>query len=299
MNAPEISVVMATRNAAAYVEQALESLAGQEAAPETEIIVADSSSDGTGHIIRSRFPKVRLLECNRSAPTPALLLDALRAAEGRIIVLTEPYCRFPSDWLQGLRRAHDSEFAVIGGAVACADSAGLVDWACYFADYGAFLPAAPKRETPVLAGNHVSYKREVVAQALGSMPDGFRKTFFHWDLGRQGARFLFDPELVIHWERRNGFGECMRRFFCNGRDFAVTRSKRIPQSERVLRLLTAPALPALLLYRRLRPVISQRGYTARVFLALPLVAAFVVVWSAGEFLGYLDDPGRAPQAEVD
>lgn len=298
MNLPEISVVMATRDASAVVEPSLRSLAEQAGAAEVEIVVADSSDDSTRALVRSAFPQVRLLECRRDATLPQQLLAALRAARGRIIVVTEPCCRFPAGWLQELRRAHESTFAVIGGAVAYAGSNSLASWACYFADYSAFPAASPKQETPVLPGNHVSYKREILSRAYDSMPDGFRKTFFHGELEKQGARFLFDPDLVAYWEGCDSFGAYARRFFQNGRDFAATRSKHISYAERVVRMLTAPLLPPLVLYRRLRPAFNQRDCVGRLLLSLPLIVAFMVVWSAGEFLGYWNGPARSPQAEA-
>jgi glycosyltransferase involved in cell wall biosynthesis len=295
MSVPEISVVMTTHNVASSVKSCLESLRRQSLREAAEIIVADSSTDGTDEMIRDQFPEVRLLHTERPAGLPELMRDALKSARGRIVAVTDPWCTFPEDWLEKVRRAHNSEFAVIGGAVENGCTDRIIDWACYFADYGAFMLPAEKKETPVLPGNHVSYKREAVVAALDAMQDGFRKTLFHWDLARRGVRFLFNPELVARWARRNSFGDFARRYFHNGRAFAAVRSKRISSLERAARALTAPALPVLLLIQRLRAVLGKRRHLARVLATVPLVAVFVIAWSAGEFLGYLAGPEKAPR----
>ena len=166
MNAPDISVVMATQNAAETIEECLSSLRGQSSAVQVEVITADSSTDGTEQLIQSKFPEVKLVHFDRPTGIPELIREAMRRACGAVIVLTDPYCVFPSDWLEKLHGAHTSDFAVIGGAVENGRADGVVNWACYFADYGPFMLPLHRQETHLLAGNHVSYKREVLDSAL-------------------------------------------------------------------------------------------------------------------------------------
>jgi glycosyltransferase involved in cell wall biosynthesis len=293
MNPPAISVVLATQNAASYVSQCLRSLQKQSEAERAEIIVADCSTDGTDEVIRATFPAVQLLHFERPVGLPQLLREALRRAEGRVIVVTDPHCTFPADWLAKLLKAHESEYPVIGGAVENGRADGLVGWACHFADYGAFMLPARRRVTTLLAGNHISYKRGVIERHLESMEDGFWKVFFHWDLARQGVTFLFDPELVIHHSCPDTLSAFLQRYFRNGRFFAAYRCKRLSPAGRLLRLVGAPALPALLLYQRLRTGLGKKGQQARLLESLPLLAAFATAWAAGEFSGYLLGAGTA------
>jgi glycosyltransferase involved in cell wall biosynthesis len=295
MNTPEISVVLATQNAASYVGQCLQTLRKQSESALAEVIVADCSTDGTDEVIRATFPGVRLLHFEPPMEAPSLLREALRWAEGRVIVVTDAHCRFPSDWLAKLRKAHEAEYLVIGGAVEHGRADGLVGWACHFADYGAFMLPAQRRVRTPLAGNHVSYKRSVIEPHLNSMEDGFWKVFFHWDLERQGVRFLFDPDLVIYHSSRDTFSSFSRRYFRNARLFAGLRCKRMSAAGRLMRLLGAPALPPLLFYQRLRTGLGKKGHQIRFLESLPLLAAFVVAWAAGEFIGYLLGPSRLPR----
>ena len=292
MNAPHISVVMATKNPGQQLYPCLDSLRDQDQSITAEIIVADASTDDSEQIIRARYPDVRVLHFDASMDSPQLIREALRQARGQIIAVTDAYCRFPPHWLANLQRAHEMDYAVIGGAVENGNSDGLLNWACFFADYGAFMLPAQRRVTPLLAGNHVSYKKWLLDQKLGSMDDGFWKVFFHHDLEREGMQFLFDPSLVVYYTRRNTLVSFLMRYYRNARLFAAFRCKRISPASRFLRVIASPALPPLLLYQRLRAGLTKKAHRLRALLSLPLLALFVTVWAAGEFSGYLQGPKR-------
>ena len=295
MSQPDVSVVMATHNAAGTIGECLESLKKQTFRGEAEIIVADCSTDGTDELIRKRFPGAKVLHFDRPRGVPELIREAMRHTEGRIVAVTEPRCSFPADWLEKLRRAHESEYSVIGGAVENGRPDGLVSWACYFADYGGFMLPSDRKVTPILAGNHISYKREIIQERLDSMGEGFWKFFFNQELTRRGIPFLFDPELVAYYVPPETFWSFARRYYQHARFFAALRSREMSLGVRFLRAVSSPALPLVLLYRRLRAPFGKGRYRAELFLSVPFLAAFVTAWAAGELVGYLMGPARPPQ----
>ena len=286
----DISVVMAANNPGAAIAECLESLARQTFFSRAEIIVAECSTDGTGARIRTEFPWVTLLHFDRPVGLPELMKEAMRQAQGKVMAVTDLHCVFPPDWLEKLFRAHQSDYAVIGGAVENGRSERLLDWACYFADYVAFMLPSARRVTPVLAGNHVTYKSWVIKEALDSMEGGFRKVFFHWELERRGVRFLFDPELVIYYARRNTFVGFMRGYYQHAWLFAAVRTKRMSVTSRFMRIITVPALPVFLLYQRIRPALGKKRNRGKLLLSIPLLALFVTAWATGELKGYLLGP---------
>ena len=286
----DISVVMAANNPGAAIAECLESLARQTFFSRAEVIVAECSTDGTGARIRTEFPWVTLLHFDRPVGLPELMKEAMRQAQGKVMAVTDLHCVFPPDWLEKLFRAHQSDYAVIGGAVENGRSERLLDWACYFADYVAFMLPSARRVTPVLAGNHVTYKSWVIKEALDSMEGGFRKVFFHWELERRGVRFLFDPELVIYYARRNTFVGFMRGYYQHAWLFAAVRTKRMSVTSRFMRIITVPALPVFLLYQRIRPALGKKRNRGKLLLSIPLLALFVTAWATGELKGYLLGP---------
>src|SRR2546425_7435682 len=287
MSRPEVSVVMATHNAAGTIGECLESLRKQTFRGEAEIIVADCSTDGTDELIRKRFPGAKVLHVVRPRGVPELIKEAMRLTEGRIVAVTEPRCSFPADWMEKLRRAHESEYSVIGGAVENGRSDGLVSWACYFADYGGFMLPSDRKVTPILAGNHISYKREIIQERLDSMGEGFWKFFFNQELTRRGIPFLFDPELVAYYVPPETFWSFARRYYQHARFFAALRSREMSLGVRFLRAVSSPALPLVLLYRRLRGPLWGRSHPPALVLFVSLLAAVLCSFGAGRAVGCL------------
>ena len=61
MDRSRISVVVASHNARASVEECLAGLIAQQPVDGAEIVVVDNSTDGTTEIIKQRFSNVRLI----------------------------------------------------------------------------------------------------------------------------------------------------------------------------------------------------------------------------------------------
>src|SRR5262245_38924557 len=86
-----LSVIIAAHNAAAVIVDCLSALARQPHEQEFEIIVADSSTDGTDAVIRSRFSNVRLLHVPERIGVPQLRGLAIAEARGDIIAVIDPF----------------------------------------------------------------------------------------------------------------------------------------------------------------------------------------------------------------
>ncbi len=110
-----LSVVIATRDRAAFLARALDSLAVQRDAPAFEVVIADNGSrDGTADLVRARaataaFPLHYVFagEPNRGAARNA----GVRAATGDIVLFVDDDVRLPAQFLF----AHASAHAQRGG----------------------------------------------------------------------------------------------------------------------------------------------------------------------------------------
>ncbi len=107
-----ISLVIATKDRAGYLERALASLAAQRGAPEFEAIVVDNgSTDGTRGVVEGgagRFPfplhYVYEAEPNRGKARNR----GIAAARGEIVAFCDDDVRAPEGWLAAHDRAHRS-----------------------------------------------------------------------------------------------------------------------------------------------------------------------------------------------
>jgi len=116
-----LSVVVATRNRARYVEHLLRDLAAQRKAPPFEAVIVDNASeDDTRAVVESAreyhaYP-IRYLyepEPNRAKARNR----GIRAAEGYIVVFTDDDVALPDHFLAAHEAAHDRSNLVVGGPI--------------------------------------------------------------------------------------------------------------------------------------------------------------------------------------
>src|SRR3982750_2424346 len=99
MPSPEISVVIASYNARDTIGQTLAALLGGAApAVPFEVIVVDSSTDGTGELIASRFPDGLLVPSERRLYPGDARNVGVERASGRIFAFTDADCVVDPDW---------------------------------------------------------------------------------------------------------------------------------------------------------------------------------------------------------
>src|SRR5690606_9197605 len=155
----EVSIVIAAHNARPALVQSLPALLAQEGIEAAEIIVADSSNDGTAQWLTSQFPTVCLLHLEEALTVPELRGRAIAAAQGDIIAILDPYSVVAPGWLTALRQAHrERPNGVIGGTVDLhqSDSAGWLDWALYINEYGMFMSPMSAGEMEILPNSNIS-----------------------------------------------------------------------------------------------------------------------------------------------
>ncbi len=291
-----LSVVIASHNAAAVIEDCLLALQADAAGREVEIIVADSSTDGTAAAIRERFPGVTVLHFAEPLAIPYLRGAGIAASRGEVVALLDPYCIVCRGWVGEVVRVHAQRpEPAVGGAVA-PDSEGeqcLMRWATYFSEYAGFVP--PLREGPSaeLTGNNIAYKRRAVEQSETLARTGFWKTFANWQLRATGQALWTAPSLVVTLRKPIPFPEFLHSRYHHGRCFAAMRVAGGRRSARWLRALTAFLLPPVALWRQTRSVWPKRRYRTKFMMTMPLLFLFHVSWAWGELWGYLRGPGRS------
>ena len=83
---PLVSVIIPSYQAAWHIRTALQALLVQETSVSYEVIVVDSSTDGTDRIIEASFPQVRLLHFPDRRQVGTARNIGVAAARGAVIV---------------------------------------------------------------------------------------------------------------------------------------------------------------------------------------------------------------------
>lgn len=296
MSALALSVVIAAHDAAAVIERCLAALEDQRDDGATEIVLADSSTDGTPALVAGRFPRVRLLHFDAPLTVPQLRGRAIQMTRGQVVAILDPFSVAARDWVRQVVRAHDRwPYPVIGGAVDldAPESRSLGGWAIYLNEYGLFVPPVTAGRTWIVPGSNVSYKRSVLFDGETARYPVFWKTFVNWNLEQAGSVLWLEPAIRVGLNKPIPFGDFLRTRYHHGRCFAAMRVKNARLAVRAWRAASALAVPLLMLFRSTRGFWPKRRYRWRFVLTLPAQLALVTVWAWGELCGYLRGGGRS------
>lgn len=298
---PHLSVVIASYNAAATIERCLRSLEQQEATVPFEVVVVDSSTDGTADLVARRFPRVRLLrERRRRFPGDARNVGVAHV-RADVIAFTDADCFVAPTWVARVLEAHARwPDPVIGGAVENGNPDSTVGWAYYLFEFNRWLPCGAARVLPDIPTTCLTVKRWLLDE-VGPFVEGTYSsdTVFNWRAAALGHRPLFVPDIRVSHVNPTGVRELLRRKTFHGRCFARLRcvEQRWPAWRRLVHAAGSPLLPGLLMARMLRAVrgTPERRHFVRVS---PLLLCAAIAWSAGELIGCCV-PRVAPVTETD
>jgi glycosyltransferase involved in cell wall biosynthesis len=281
----DASIIVHSYNSKATIEHCLHALQTQKTDCSYEIIVVDSSDDGTGALIASRFPAVKLVRCpQRTLPGLARNLG-IQQAQGELLVFTDADCVPAAAWLQQMLHEHaKGSFIAVGGAVLNALPFNPVAWSGYLLEFNERLPNFPKRFVDLLPTCNVSFKR-VTFERHGLFPTELWPSedhIFCWQLFRAGEQLLFDPAIQVRHIFRPHLKSFLQHQLRLGKASAAARRQiDLPQAwlaKHPLRWLT----PALRLMRiEMRLARWDLANFLRFNLLAPLCLSGLIAWGIG------------------
>src|SRR4029079_13606558 len=107
MATPRVSVVVPCYRPGDLIDGCLADLCAQDLDEGFEVILVESSGDGTAERLQRRFPGIRVIAPpHRTLPAEAQNIG-VAAAHAAFVAITNHDCRLPSDWLRRLLARHD------------------------------------------------------------------------------------------------------------------------------------------------------------------------------------------------
>jgi hypothetical protein len=295
---PCLSIVVAGRNSPQILD-CLAALCPQAEAAGAEVIVADSSDDGSDLAVRCRFPSVRLLHFSDPLTLPELRTKAVALSRGPIIAILDVFSIVSDNWLSEVLRAHrERPNLAIGGAVELYDAArqDLFNWAVYINEYGMFMLPRESGEVDILPGSNITYKREALFDSAGPKHQVFWKTFVNQELEAAGHPLWLEPRIVVRLKKPIPIGDFFRTRYDHGRCFAGMRAAGFSLARRAIHAVTFPLLPFVFLWRWGSKYWVKRRFRSKFIATLPLQLLLFGSWSVGEFVGYVLGPGDSCRA---
>lgn len=296
---PEISIVIASCVGPPFITACLRSLEGQREAADLEVIVVDRAGGDVATGIERDFPWVTLYRRPEGESVPDLRRHGIERANGEYVAIIEEHCVARHDWITQIARrlqeekARSKPAAAIGGVVADADYARLMDWAVYFTEYNSYMPPAESGETFDVCTANCVYHRELLLKYLPRSGSGYWEAGLNRALLAAGEHFQNEPEMVVHHTGPFGFAYYLGQRFLFSRAFAGIRRADVPFSRRLIYLVAAPLLIPLLWMRTALRVYRKGRRMDKFLLTLPLMIPITTIYVLGEWVGYLLGPGDA------
>lgn len=289
---PSVSVVIASIVGAPFIDECLDSLAIQAKDSSAEVIVVACGAADYAARIATKFPWVRVIHRSERETVPDLRRHGVEQAGGDIVAIIEEHCVAAPDWIKQAIQAHESgDFGVVGGPVAADAYTRLRDWVVYFCEYNNYLPPWQEGGAHDLGSANIAYSRAVLLKYKDQLSGGYWEAGLHPRLFADGVKFHAAAAMVVYHRGPFNFGYYLQQRFWFSRAFAGAR--RLPPSRRAAYLLASPLLPFLLLARMAMRVSKQHCHVDKFVQCLPLFVPVLVVYVAGEFMGYLAGPGDA------
>jgi glycosyltransferase involved in cell wall biosynthesis len=299
-----VSVIVPCYNGSRTIRRALGSLMAQDFDLPYEVIVVDSSSDGTDAIVREEFPRVRLIRRETRTPVGAARNLGVRQARGDIIAFFDSDCVADPNWLRHLAFAHGPNVTGVGGSMANANPGSLVGWASFLMEFARLAPSSPRMLVADIVGCNCSYKRWVF-EKYGFYHDGDYAgddVLFNRRLVLGGERLLFEPRAIVYHHNRESLHDFLRHMRRLGEGVGTVRLlEGMPHAGLSRRWwLAAAAYPCRVGRIAWRALRGYPGEAWRLPLVLPLVTMGFLAFTRGELgvrngtlreLGHTASPG--------
>ncbi len=290
---PKLSVVIASKVGAPFIDQCLQSLKDEAETLGAEVIVVTPDDESYAARIAEEFPWTRVIK-SEEKKVPALRRRGVEEATGDVIAVIEEHCSAKSDWLhQAVAALASGDYSAVGGPIVDYNYDKLCDWVVYFCEYNGALPPAPNQETGNLNDANIAYPRSVLLEHRDLLDEGYWPMTLHGTLLAKGHKFLSAPDMVVYHRGPFPFGYYLGQRYLFSRAYTGVRAQNKSFLWRLAYLLAAPLLPALLFARMTLKVISKRCRIGKFILAAPFTLTALVVLVAGEWVGCLLGPGDA------
>jgi GT2 family glycosyltransferase len=210
---PDVTVVIPAYKGITTIKACIESLLVASQGRRTEILVVESSQDGTVELVRKVFPTVRVIACEEQVTAGGARNIGAREARGRTILFVDQDCVVPEDWIERLtQHLSKTEVGIVGGAIGFRNWFNYSGSAVYFLE---FLYHFPSRKNTTfnrnfLLGCNLCCRREVFEKVQFPERTLAEDVLFSSRVQEAGWQVAYDPSIVVlHWNR-SGWDEFFR-----------------------------------------------------------------------------------------
>ena len=273
---PDVSVIVPAYRGIATIATCLGAIRAATAGHRCEVIVVESSGDGTADLVRTRFPEVRVIVSPQRLSAGAARTEGFRHARGRWLLCVDQDCEVSADWVTRLVSLLGRPgVGAAGGSISVADPGNLPGWCVYLLEFFTHFPS----RGAVRSDNYL-----IGANREGAFPDRTlgEDLLATAEIRRRGFAVLYDPSLTVRHRNREGWGEFFRYCRSMGTAAAYSQTRIGRRSIGILHRfpLLALGIPLLMLPRIGWALVGSPPRYMGMFLALlPLCAIGQFAWA--------------------
>ena len=297
---PRLSVVVVILGGRSYLHRWLERFTGYEGKKDVEVLVPCDDCVSDLPSLQREFPSVRFLHAPGQHSYAQLRSLGVRQSRGAVVAITEDHCTPDPNWCARILAEHQSRHAAIGGAIEKEEPDTILNWAIYLSDFSRYMNPVPEGPSHYLTDCNVSYKRTALESIADLWATEFHETSVNWTLESRGESLWLSSSIPVLQQRSLRLGTALRERYAFGRLFAGTRVAHTTVVKRTMYAILSWMLPALLVARVAKNVFDKRRHVGAFLRALPAIVLMAVIWSLGEFIGYITarPATEEPAAEV-
>jgi glycosyltransferase involved in cell wall biosynthesis len=239
---PVVSVVMPSFQAAGSIRRAVRALLTQETSISYEVIVVDSSTDGTERIVEDEFPESRVLHFPVRCEVGAARNIGVGAARGEVILFVDADTIPCATWLDQMYHAiREGGADGVSGAMCNGTPWSVTGSIGFYLEFFRFLAHnGQPQPARFLVGGNSGFRREILAGMQFDDCSVGEDMIFSSSLARKGSRLLFLPRASVLHLNRTGLRTVLGYQRKLGRGAFLYRSQDSPNATRLL--LSAPPL---------------------------------------------------------
>ncbi len=199
----DLSVVIPSFRSRRTIGPTISSILAQETSLRMEVIVVDSSDDGTGDWIVRNFSGIVLVRSRkRLLPGAARNLGAARS-RGRYLAFVDADVTCPSDWVDRMSAALDSRQAVqiVGAAVANANPQSSASRVLYWIEFSEFASGQESGVRQSLNSSNLMMRRKDFLRGDGFSEDWAMSEDQLYFASFEGAIYFAASVEVRHTQR--------------------------------------------------------------------------------------------------
>jgi glycosyltransferase involved in cell wall biosynthesis len=274
--------------------------------PPPEIIVVDSSGDGTAPQLRASFPTITIIELPRQTPQAAARNIGVACSRAQFIAFTDQDCIVPPDWLLRFVAWHSrAKYDAVGGAVGNGTPESAVGTASYLIEFNEFLPTGIPGFAEMIPHCNICFRREVFTSVgpFLEVPSGAEDLLYNFLVCQNGGRLLCDPNIVVTHINRTNFSAFLQHQWVLGFGSAVARRLATLKGQPFVRYpILSYSLPLVRLVRTFSRLLRYNRPALRQYLQLlPFLIPGYFRWTSGFLAGvrsHAPEPSFSPTLSV-